>query len=144
MFAADSNNIAPELYEHLVHHLAPVDLLFIGLECQGAPMSWLYGCLLPGQIVPGHDRSRRLDASDSQRALALIRALGVGAVRIYAMGAEPWLAFLSSIDPSPDTVPRRNADALLAACRAEGIDIELLYGAAEGEAGSTDMVELVF
>lgn len=144
LFAADSNNITPELYDRLAPHVTPLDLLFIGLECQGAPMSWLYGCLLPGPIVPSHDRSRRLDASNSERALALIRALGVRAVRIYAMGGEPWLGFISSIDTSPDTIPRRNADALIAACRAEGIDIELLYGAGEGEAGLSDIVELVF
>jgi len=131
LFAADSNNLDPHLYDHLSKSIGSVDQLFIGMECVGAPMSWLYGCLLPDPIPRDHDQSRRLNGSDAERGMALVQSLGARAVRVYAMGAEPWLSFISSIDPGASTVPRQNADALIQACRARGIEAELLYGRAE-------------
>jgi hypothetical protein len=44
--AADSNNIDPRLYERLHKLIGDIDILFIGMECDGAPLSWLYGSLL--------------------------------------------------------------------------------------------------
>src|SRR5205085_7056455 len=46
LFAADSCNIEPALYEHLHRAIGDVDVVFIGMECTGAPLTWLYGPLL--------------------------------------------------------------------------------------------------
>ena len=46
LFAADSCNIEPTLYRHLHRLIGDVRTLFIGMECDGAPLSWLYGPLL--------------------------------------------------------------------------------------------------
>ncbi|MEM8909192.1 MAG: MBL fold metallo-hydrolase, partial [Bacteroidota bacterium] len=43
LFAADSSNVEPRLYEHVQKIIGDVDLLFLGMECDGAPLTWLYG-----------------------------------------------------------------------------------------------------
>lgn len=46
LFAADSNNLEPTLYEHIFDTIGSIDMLFFAMECDGAPLSWLYGPLL--------------------------------------------------------------------------------------------------
>src|SRR5229473_3039270 len=60
MFVTDSCNISPQLYEHIHREIGDVDVLFVGMECDGAPMSWLYGPLLTQRLDRPKDRSRRL------------------------------------------------------------------------------------
>ena len=72
--------------------------------------------------------SRRTNASDAGRALAVFDALGCRAAYVYAMGLEPWLSFMFGV---PD--PGRNAslaevDAFVAACTERGVRSELLTG----------------
>jgi L-ascorbate metabolism protein UlaG (beta-lactamase superfamily) len=136
LFAADSNNLDPHLYERLRTVIKRIDTLFIGMECKGAPMSWLYGCLLPFAPERSKDQSRRLDGSDSARALAAIQSLDVARVCIYAMGLEPWLKFVTSIAPDPNSVPMRESARLVASCRAMGLPAERLYGKAEAIAAT--------
>ena len=64
LFAADSNNLTPELYRHLAPLIDRLDALFPGMECRGAPKSWLYGALLPRAPHRAHDQSRRLYGRD--------------------------------------------------------------------------------
>ena len=40
LFAADSCNVEPALYENLHKTIGDVDILFLGMECDGAPLSW--------------------------------------------------------------------------------------------------------
>ena len=74
---------------------------FLGLlaarECDGAPMSWLYGPLLTQPLARKMDQSRRFDGSDFEKAVDIIRAFNPKQVYVYAMGQEPWLTFLTSI-----------------------------------------------
>lgn len=132
LFAADSNNIEPNLYDLLRPLIGKVDVLFIGMECAGAPLTWLYGALLPRPLDQKKDHSRRLNGSDYSRAMNVISSLDCNKVYIYAMGREPWLSFITSIDPSDETIPMENARKLLNACREKGIFAELLYGMADG------------
>lgn len=39
--------------------LGSVDIIFIGMECQGAPISWLYGPLFSHIFEHQHDRERK-------------------------------------------------------------------------------------
>lgn len=64
LFAADSCNIEPRLYEHIHNAVGNVDALFLGMECDGAPLSWLYGPLLTQRIDRAVDESRRLAGSE--------------------------------------------------------------------------------
>lgn len=131
LFAADSNNLEPALYDFLREQYGKIDTLFIGMECLGAPFSWTYGPLLPQPVDRKKDQSRRLNGSDSERGMKVVKSLGCEEVYVYAMGAEPWLQFITSIDPSEDTVPMVNARQLLEGCRNLGIKSERLYAKAE-------------
>ena len=39
MFVADSNNLDSKIYEHIASYIGPVNKLFVGMECKGAPLS---------------------------------------------------------------------------------------------------------
>jgi L-ascorbate metabolism protein UlaG (beta-lactamase superfamily) len=131
VFAADSCNLEPRLYDH-VHELAgPVDALFLGMECDGAPMSWLYGALLSTPLKRSHDQTRRLCGSDRARGMEIVERLAPKRVYVYAMGQEPWCSFITSIAYTEESAPIVESNALVAACRERAIEAERLYGCAE-------------
>jgi len=41
IFAADSCNVSPRLYERVQEIVGNVDVVFLGMECEGAPLTWL-------------------------------------------------------------------------------------------------------
>jgi L-ascorbate metabolism protein UlaG (beta-lactamase superfamily) len=125
---ADSNNLEPQLYRHIQKITGDVDCLFIGMECEGAPMSWLYGPLFTYPVSRKMDRSRRLNGSNCDRALKMIEQFNPSKVFIYAMGAEPWLSFISSIEYSAASEPIIESDKLLAVCEARKLPALRLYG----------------
>jgi hypothetical protein len=131
LFAADSNNLEPKLYDLIEEHYGSVSTLFLGMECLGAPFSWVYGAYMPLAVDRKKDQTRRLNGSDCERGMKVIHSLKCKSVYIYAMGAEPWLQFVTSIDPSEDTVPAVNARQLLENCKAKGIKAERLFGSAD-------------
>ena len=69
MCAADSRNVEPVMYEHVRKIAGAVDVLFLGMECDGAPMTWLYGPLLMKPLDRKMDQSRRLSGSDCRRGM---------------------------------------------------------------------------
>jgi L-ascorbate metabolism protein UlaG (beta-lactamase superfamily) len=128
MFLADSNNLAPRMYEHLRDVYGPASTAFIGLECAGAPVSWAYGPLLFGTVSRSMDQSRRTGGSDAARALKLIEALECRRVYIYAMALEPWMAMFGGAPCDEASIQAREIRTLLAECAARGIHAELLDG----------------
>ncbi len=64
LFAADSCNIDPAVYEHVHREIGDVEVLFLGMECDGAPLSWMYGPLLTQKVERRMDHSRRLAGSN--------------------------------------------------------------------------------
>lgn len=135
LFCADSNAFEPRLYDHLADIVGDLDAAFVGMECDGAPMSWLYGPLVTAPLARRMDQSRRLDASDCERAMELVRRLRPRAVYVYAMGAEPWLTYLTSIHYTDESRPIVQSRALVRECRARGICAERLYGRKELQLG---------
>jgi thioester reductase-like protein len=129
--AADSNNIDPRLYLHLQMLLGNLDVLFIGMECDGAPYTWAYGSLLPPTLSAKMAQTRRLDGSNADRALQLVEQLQPQQVYVYAMGQEPWLTYITSIEYQPDSRPIVESDRLIAACRQQGRLSQRLLGAWE-------------
>ncbi len=129
--AADSNNIEPKLYKHIHDLFGSIDMLFIGMECEGAPYTWAYGALLTQPVSRQHAQTRRLDGSNADRAIALVNQLQPQQVYIYAMGQEPWLTFITSIAYPPDARPILESDRLIAHCRQIGISSKRLFGRAE-------------
>ncbi|MEM8830374.1 MAG: MBL fold metallo-hydrolase [Cyanobacteria bacterium P01_G01_bin.19] len=129
--AADSNNIEPELYRHLHNCFGDLDIMFIGMECDGAPFTWAYGALLEGYIPRKIAATRRLDGSDSQKAIALVKQFNPQQVYVYAMGQEPWLTYITSIQYTPDSKPIVESDYLVEFCQQHNIVSERLYGRKE-------------
>jgi L-ascorbate metabolism protein UlaG (beta-lactamase superfamily) len=125
--AADSNNIEPKLYEHLHQQTGDIDVLFLGMECDGAPMTWLYGPLLTRPLARKMDQSRRYDGSDYQKGMEIINQLQPKQVYVYAMGQEPWLTFLTSIQYTPTARPIVESDKLVRDCESRGLVAERLY-----------------
>jgi len=130
-FLADSNCLEPAMYAHVVRDLGRVDYVFIGMECEGGPLSWLYGALLTQPIRHGADVSRRLSASDARAALAVCERLRPREVFVYAMGQEPWLTHVSSKRYTPTSKPILESDDFVSGCRSRGIAARRLLGGCE-------------
>jgi L-ascorbate metabolism protein UlaG (beta-lactamase superfamily) len=131
LMAADSNNVEPKLYEHLHEILGDVEMLFLGMECDGAPMSWLYGPLLTRPLARKDDMSRRFDGSTYEKAISIVDLLGPQEVYVYAMGQEPWCTFLTSIQYTDESRPIVDSSRLVDECRKRGITAARLYGRKE-------------
>ena len=97
------------------------------MECDGAPMSWLYGALLTQPIVRRNDQSRRFDGSTYEKGVAIVDILKPKQVYVYAMGLEPWCSFLTSIQYTDESRPIVESNRLVAECAKRGIVSERLY-----------------
>src|SRR5579871_2414689 len=131
LFAADSCNIEPKLYEHLHREVGDVDAAFLGMECDGAPLSWLYGPLLTQRIERGMDESRRLSGSNFEQARAIVDQFKCKEAYVYAMGQEPWLNYIMSIKYTDQSRPIVESNRLMEYCRERGIKSERLFGEKE-------------
>ncbi len=131
MFAADSCNIAPQLYKHVQHQLGDVDVLFVGMECDGAPVSWLYGPLHTQRLERAKDQSRRLAGSNFVRAQSMVEQFHCKEAYVYAMGQEPWLNHVMGIKYTEKSNPIIQSNQLIEKCRASGVAAERLFGEKE-------------
>jgi L-ascorbate metabolism protein UlaG (beta-lactamase superfamily) len=131
LFAADSCNIEPALYRHFAKLYGGVEVLFLGMECDGAPMSWVYGALHTQPIDRKKDRTRRLAGSNYERGMAIIDELKPKEVYVYAMGQEPWLSYITSIKYTDESNPIIASNKLIAECRQRGLASERLFGERE-------------
>ena len=131
MFAADSCNISPEIYRHVHKEVGDVDALFVGMECDGAPVSWIYGPLLTQRLERQKDHSRRLAGSNYDRALAIVEEFRCKEVYVYAMGQEPWLNYVMSIKYTEKSNPIIQSNHLIETCQSRGIAAERLFGEKE-------------
>lgn len=131
LFVADSCNVQPALYDHIHAIIGDVDVIFLGMECDGAPLSWLYGPLLTEELPRDKDHSRRLAGSNFERGKALVNTFNPQEVYVYAMGQEPWLEFISSIKYTDESNPIVASNKLIEYCKSKGIIAERLYGEKE-------------
>lgn len=129
--AADSNNIEPKLYDRLHQLFGNIDVLFIGMECEGAPYTWAYSALLPETVPRKMAQTRRLDGSNAAKAIQLVQQLQPKQVYVYAMGQEPWLSFITSIQYTADSKAIVESNQLVEYCRSQNIISERLFGQKE-------------
>lgn len=127
LFLVDSDGRDPMLYQRVMQHIGPVDALFLGMECSGAPLNWLYEPLLTNGVGRRNNESRRLSGADCERAQTVLSAISTGRVYIYAMGQEPWLKYIMGLEYTPDAIQLSESNRFLAGCAAAGIDAERLY-----------------
>lgn len=128
LFAADSCNVTPRLYERIHKVMGDIDIIFLGMECEGAPLTWLYGPLMPENLARDKDESRRLAGCNFEQAKALVDVFNPSEVFVYAMGMEPWLKYISSIKYTDESIPIVESNKLLDYCLANNISPERLYG----------------
>lgn len=128
LFVADSCNIEPRLYERVHKIFGNVDVLFFGMECDGAPLTWLYGPLMSEELDRDQDQSRRLAGCNFDQGKALVDVFNPKNVFVYAMGMEPWLKYISSIKYTDESLPIIESNRILDYCQSEDIVVERLFG----------------
>lgn len=131
MLAADSANIETRIYQEVRRLLGDVDVLFLGMECDGAPLSWEYGKLLTRPLARELDRSRTVSGSNYAEARAMLEALEPEQFYVYAMGAEPWLQHVLVLQADPASPRVRDPRRLVAEYRERGMEAEQLCGRKE-------------
>lgn len=128
MFVVDSDCKEPRLYRRLASRLGKIDTLFIGMECEGAPLTWLYHPYLSAPIARKDDESRRLSGSNCEKAWNVVQECGCQEVFVYAMGQESWLKYMIGLQYGPDSKQIRESDLLIERCHKQGLKAERLYG----------------
>ena len=131
LLAADSCNIETRVYDHVQRAIGNVDVLFLGMECDGAPLTWLYGPLLFKPPERKVDHSRRLSGSNFDQAVQIVERFRCREVYVYAMGQEPWLNHVMRIRYTNESAPIVESNRLLGFCAAKGITAERLFGERE-------------
>jgi L-ascorbate metabolism protein UlaG (beta-lactamase superfamily) len=131
LFLADSCNVEPVLYDRVHSITGDADALFLGMECDGAPFSWVYGPLLTTNIDRKMDASRRLAGSNCEQALNIVERFRCKEAYVYAMGQEPWLNYVMSIKYTDSSRPVVESDRLIQECQRRGIRAERLFGEKE-------------
>ncbi|POZ51254.1 MBL fold metallo-hydrolase [Methylovulum psychrotolerans] len=132
LFAADSNCLDKRMYENIRAQRGAIDVVFLGMEWVGAPLSWVYGPILPKLPDYKHCQSRRSNGSNADVAMALLQAVDSRQVYIYAIGREPWLQYFMALEPEADDVYIQEINKLLTACQSRGFTkAQRLYGKAE-------------
>jgi hypothetical protein len=101
------------------------------MECDGAPLSWLYGPLLTKPVDRKMDQSRRLAGSNYERGIDIVGRFGCRDVYVYAMGQEPWLNYVMSVKYSDESNPIIASNKLLQDCLTRGVQAERLFGEKE-------------
>ena len=128
LLAADSCNIEPKMYEYVHTLTGDIDVCFLGMECDGAPLTWLYGPLLTKTVDRKMDRSRRLAGSNYERGIDIINRFNFKEAYVYAMGQEPWLNYVMSIKYTEQSNPIVASNKLIKDCQSRGIIAERLFG----------------
>jgi L-ascorbate metabolism protein UlaG (beta-lactamase superfamily) len=131
MAVADACNQSPELYEHIHNVLGDVDVLFMGMECDGAPATWVYGPVFTEQPERTKDHTRRGRGSNCKEGMDLVRRFNCKEVYVYAMGAEPWISYILDVHYTEHSNPIIESDKLIAECMSDGIVAERLFGERE-------------
>jgi L-ascorbate metabolism protein UlaG (beta-lactamase superfamily) len=125
---ADSSNLDPNMYRHLAAHLGEVDVMAIGMECVGAPYTWLYGALHTKLVSKKIKESRRLNGSDFEQANQIAEIFKPSQVLLYALGMEPWYKYFMGLDYDENSVQIVETGKMLEACERKQISAERLYG----------------
>lgn len=129
LFAADSDCLDPYLYENVRRAIGPIQSVFVGMECVGAPLSWSCGPFLPVRPEHSIEQSRRSKGCDSERAQLLLRAVEAQRLYVYAMGREPWLEYLLGLALTETAKQVTEARRLVRIAEQQGFaESRLLFG----------------
>jgi len=124
---ADSSGIDPSLYRHVKAHLGTADYAFLGMECDGAPLTWLYQALLTIPVTKKMSNSRKLSGSNAEQAASIMTELGAKEAYVYAMGEEDWLGHVMATTYTEDTYQIKQIDEFLTWCKDHDITAGHLF-----------------
>ncbi len=126
---ADSSGIDPGLYRYMRRHVGAVDMAFLGMECAGAPLTWLYQALLTRPVSKRMSDSRTLSGSNAAQAGAIVTELGATEAYVYAMGEENWLVgHVMATSYNEDSYQLKQVDEFMTWCADHGVKADHLYG----------------
>jgi len=125
---ADSSGIDPGIYRAMRSHVGPVDIAFLGMECAGAPLTWMYGALLTRPVTKRMSDSRTLSGSDAAQAAAIMTELGAGEAYVYAMGEENWVVHVMATNYTEDSYQLKQVEEFMAWCADNGVKSGHLFG----------------
>ena len=128
LFLADSDCKDRMLYRRVAAEIGNVETLFIGMECHGAPLSWLYSPYQTNPLQRKNDESRRLSGSDCSHAWAIVEEFGCSKAYVYGMGQEPWLRFVAGLEYDETSVQLIESDKFVDRCLRAGLAAERLFG----------------
>jgi L-ascorbate metabolism protein UlaG (beta-lactamase superfamily) len=128
---ADSSGIDPTLYRYIRDEVGPVNMAFLGMECAGAPLTWLYQALLTRPVTKKMSDSRTLSGSNAAQASAIMTELGAAEGYVYAMGEESWLGHVMATSYTEDSYQLKQVDEFMTWCAAQSIKAEHLFGQRE-------------
>ncbi len=126
---ADSSGIDPGLYRYMRGHVGQTDMAFLGMECAGAPLTWLYQALFTKPVTKKMSDSRTLSGSNAVQAAAITTELGASEAYVYAMGEETWLVgHVMATSYNADSYQLKQVDEFMTWCAEHGIKSDHLYG----------------
>jgi L-ascorbate metabolism protein UlaG (beta-lactamase superfamily) len=128
---ADSSGIEPALYRRIRAHVGKIDMAYLGMECDGAPLTWLYQALLTQPITKRMSDSRKLSGSNAAQAGDIVDELGASEAYIYAMGEEHWLGHVMATSYNDDSYQLKQVEEFLARCADKGVKAGHLFGQQE-------------
>jgi L-ascorbate metabolism protein UlaG (beta-lactamase superfamily) len=131
LFAADSDCLDPDVYARVRQELGPVDTAFVGMESEGAVLSFAFGSLLPQKPTREQEQSRRQHGCNAARAITLCDTLGTRQIYNYAMGIEPWLYYVLGLNVGEGSPQWRESESMIRTMRGRGTPCERLSGRAE-------------
>lgn len=125
---ADSSNLEPRMYQHIHALTGDLDVLAIGMECVGAPYTWLYGALTSAPVERHIKESRRLNGSGFEQAAAMLATFNARRVMIYALGMESWYGYFMGVDYSDDSQQIIESGRMVEHCQGLAVPVERLCG----------------
>jgi L-ascorbate metabolism protein UlaG (beta-lactamase superfamily) len=123
---ADSSGIEPELYGRIHDAVGGTDLAFLGMECDGAPLTWLYGGLFTQPVSRKMSLTRKLSGSNAEQAMGIVEQLGATEAYVYAMGEESWLQHVMATSYTPESYQLKQVAVFLDECGRRGVKAEHL------------------
>ena len=128
---ADSSGIDLGLYRYIRGHVGQVDLAFLGMECAGAPLTWLYQGLFTKPVTKKMSDSRTLSGSNAEQAAGIMQELGASEAYVYAMGEESWLGHVMATSYNEDSYQLKQVAEFMTWCADHGIKSDHLLGQRE-------------
>ena len=112
----------------IFHGNGDLDVLAIGMECVGAPYTWMYGALTTEPVSKAVKESRRLNGSDYTQATMMLETFRPKQMLIYALGMEPWYQYFMGMEYTDNSEQIVQSSKMLENCQSLGIPVERLCG----------------